>query len=63
MKDVCVIFTMDSIILSFIDQQGILCFIEARTIKDLIKLSNLILIFEGGDGKVTVTKRSRSSDN
>ena len=62
MKNVCVIFTKDSVVLSFINEQGILCFIEARTIKDLIKLSNLTLIFEGGDGKVTVTKRSRSSD-
>ena len=62
MRDVCVFFLKDSVILSFVNEQGILCFIEARTIKDLIKLSNLTLIFEGGDGKVTVTKRSRSSD-
>ncbi len=43
MKDVCVFFLRDSVILSFINEQGILCFIEAETVEDLIKFSNLIL--------------------
>lgn len=43
MKDVCVIFTKDSVVLSFVNEQGILCFIEAETVGDLIKFNNLVL--------------------
>jgi hypothetical protein len=42
MKDVCVIFNKDSVILSFINEQGTLCFIEAETVEDLLKFDELI---------------------
>jgi len=43
MRDVCLFFLKDSVILSYINERGVLCFIEARTISDLIKFNNLIL--------------------
>jgi hypothetical protein len=43
MRDVCVFFLKDSVILSFVNEQGILCFIEAETVEDLIKFNNLTL--------------------
>jgi hypothetical protein len=43
MRDVYVFFLKDSVILSFVNEQGILCFIEAETVEDLIKFNNLTL--------------------
>jgi len=43
MRDVCVIFTKDSVVLSFVNEQETLCFIEAETVEDLIKFNNLTL--------------------
>jgi hypothetical protein len=43
MRDVCVFFLKDSVILSFVNEKGILCFIEAETVEDLIKFNNLTL--------------------
>lgn len=43
MKDVCILFLKDSIVLSFINEQGVLCFVEAENIEQLKALTTLSL--------------------